>query len=94
MGERNLAKKYIYDPIYLLVIISTLLLFFSALIHSPNVEIWASTGITIIIICYFLIGFIFVLMFFLWLMTAVKGRYILREYKRGLKKKKKLPKNN
>ena len=90
MAERKTIKSYIYDFIYLFVIISTLLIFFSAALHSKNLEI---LGIIIVISGYFLVAFIFVLMFSLWLMTAVNGMRILREYKEGLKKKEKKKKN-
>lgn len=80
--EHKYIKPYIFDSIYLFLIISTLFIFFSAALHSTNFEILA---ITIIVVCYFLIAFIFVIMLSLWLMTKIKGMSILREYKRGLK---------
>ena len=86
MAERKTIKPYIYDFIYLSVIISTLLIFFSAALHSKNLEI---LGIIIVISGYFLVAFTFVLMLSLWLMTAVKGMSILREYKRGIKEERK-----
>jgi ABC-type microcin C transport system permease subunit YejB len=87
VAEHKITKPYIFDSIYLFLIISTLLIFFSAALHSTNFEIWA---ITIIVVCYILMAFIFVFIISYWLMTAVKGMGISREYKKELKKKEKL----
>ena len=80
--EHKYIKPYIYDFIYLFVIISTLLIFFSAALHLKTLEI---LGIIIVISGYFVVAFILVLMISLWLMTAVNGMRILREYERGIK---------
>jgi hypothetical protein len=47
-------------------------------------------AITIIVVCYFLIAFIFVLMLSLWVMTKVRGMRILREYERGIKEEREI----
>jgi hypothetical protein len=85
--EHKYIKPYIFDSIYLFLIISTLFIFFSAALHSKNFEILA---ITIIVVCYILIAIIFFLMLSLWLMTEVKGMRILREYERGIKEEREI----
>lgn len=85
VAERKYIKPYIFDSIYLFLIISTLLIFFSAALHSKNLEI---LGIIIVISGYVIVAFAFVLILSLWLMTGVKGMRILREYEKGLKKNK------
>ena len=91
MVERSIInqtiKPYIYNSFCLAIIVSTLLIFFSAAIHSENLEI---LGIIIVISGYFLVAFIFVLIISFWLMTTVKGMCILREYKRGIKEEREI----
>ena len=79
--EHKYIKPQIYNFIYLGVIISTLLIFFSAIFHSETLEI---LGIIMVISGYFVIAFIFVLMLSLLLKTTVKGMHILREYEMGI----------
>jgi len=85
--EHKYIKPQIYNFIYLGVIISTLLIFFSVAFYSKTLEI---LGIVMVISGYFLIAFIFVLMLSLWLMTAVNGMRILREYERGIKEEREI----
>jgi hypothetical protein len=88
--ERKLIKPAIYNYIYIVIIVSTLFIFFSAAIHSKYLGI---SGIIMVMCGYFLIAFIFAFIIYFELKQAGKGRRILREYKRGLKKKEKLKKN-
>jgi hypothetical protein len=85
VAERKILKEFIYDFVYLFLIVSTLLIFFSVAIDSEDLEIF---GIIITLSAYFLVAFIFAFMICYWLKTAVKGMCILREYKRGIKEDK------
>lgn len=87
MVEGFLLKRWVYNYFYLAIIVSTLLIFFSVAIHSKDLEI---LGIVMVISGYFVIAFILVLMISLWLMTAVNGMRILREYERGIKEEREI----
>ena len=85
VAERKILKEFIYDFVYLFLIVSTLLIFFSVAIQLEYLEI---CGIIIIVSVYFLLTFIFAFMICYWLNTSVKGMLIRREYKRGIKEDK------
>jgi hypothetical protein len=82
MSDRFLLKQWLYDYFYLAIIISALFIFISVAIQSENFEI---VGIVMVIIVYVAIAFILVLMISHWLITAVNGMRILREYEKGIK---------
>jgi hypothetical protein len=85
MVERKILRLPLYNYLYLAIIVSTLLIFFSVLIHSENLEI---LGIIIVISSYFVVAFIFVFIISFGILTAVKGMCILRKYKRVIREEK------
>ena len=85
VSERKIIEQYIFDFIYLFLIISTLLLFFSV---ANALECFGIYGITIVVVCYILTAFMFVLIISYRLVMVVKEMVFFREYKKGLKKNK------
>ena len=80
--DHKIIKEFIFYFVYLTLIVSTLLIFFSAAIHEEYLEIG---GIILVICSYFIAAFILAFITYYWLKTAVGGMLILRAYKRDVK---------